>query len=110
MRQAGGEVPQIAFCHICDLWASVLVYNGDAAVSVSHDRPFRLLVPVKLPNSVWAEPHVDARDRRRNFEVIRGNLPRPAAVLDSLGSKIERGPKLRHAVDVGRRRVLESGF
>jgi hypothetical protein len=44
---------------------------------------------MKLSHAAWAEPHVDACDRRRNFEVIIGNLPRPTAVLNSLGSKIE---------------------
>jgi hypothetical protein len=62
---------------------------------------------MKLPNAVSAEPHVDARDRRRNFEVIRVNLSRPTTVLDTLGSKIEGSPKLRHAIDVGWRRILE---
>ena len=87
-----------------------LVDDGDAAGSGSHDRPFRLLVPMKLSNAVRAEPHVDACDRLGNREAIHANLPRPTAVLDSLGRKIEGGPKLRHAVDVGRRRVLEGGL
>src|ERR1700727_1401171 len=110
MGQARREVPQTAFRHILDLWTSKLVENGDAADSGSHDRPFRLLVPMKLSNAVWAEPHVDARDRRGDLEVIHGNLPRPTAVLDSLGRKIEGSPKLRHAIDIGRRRVLAGGL
>src|ERR1700744_5778078 len=107
MGQARREVPQIPFLQISDFRTSILVQNGDAAVSISHDRPFGLLVPMKLSDAVWPEPHVDASDRRGDFEVIRGNLPRPTAVLDSLGSKIEGSPKLRHAVDVGWRRVSE---
>jgi hypothetical protein len=107
MGQARGAVPKIPFLQIGYFWTSILVQNGDAAVSVSHDRPFCLLVPMKLPNAVSAEPHVDARDRRRNFEVIRVNLSRPTTVLDTLGSKIEGSPKLRHAIDVGWRRILE---
>src|ERR1700719_1714133 len=110
MRQARREVPEISFLHIGYFWASILVQNGHAAVAISHDRPFRLLVPMKLTNAAWAEAHVDARDRCRNFEIILGDLPRPTAVLDSLGSKIERSPKLRHAIDVGCRRVKESGL
>ena len=80
---------EIPLLHIGHLWTSALVQNCHAAVAVSHDRPFRLLVPMKLSHAAWAEPHVDACDRRRNFEVIIGNLPRPTAVLNSLGSKIE---------------------
>jgi hypothetical protein len=44
---------------------------------------------MKLTNAARPEPHVDACDRRRNFEVVLGDLPGPTAVLDSLGSKIE---------------------
>jgi hypothetical protein len=44
---------------------------------------------MQFTNAAWTEPHVDAGDCRRDFEVILGNLPRPAAVLDSLGRKIE---------------------
>jgi hypothetical protein len=44
---------------------------------------------MKLTNAAGAEPHVDAGDRRRDFEVVLGDLPRPTTVLDSLGSKIE---------------------
>src|ERR1700757_4009790 len=110
MRQACREVPKIALLHVGHLWTSILVQNCHAAVSVSHDGPFCLLVPVKLTNAPWAEAHVDARNRRRDFKVILSNLPRPTAVLDTLGSKIERSPILRHAVDVGRRWVEESGL
>ena len=89
MGQACREVPEISLLHIGHLRTSTLVQNCHAAVAVSHDRPFRLLVPMKLSHAAWAEAHVDPRDRRRNFEVVLGNLPRPTAVLDSLGSKIE---------------------
>src|SRR6266853_2679464 len=108
MRQACREVPKIALLHVGHLWTSLLVQNCHAAVSVSHDGPFCLLVP--LTNAPWAEAHVDARNRRRDFKIILGNLPRPPTVLDTLGSKIERSPILRHAVDVGCRRVEEDGL
>ena len=89
MRQACREVPKISLLHIGHFRTSILVQNCHAAVPVSNNRPFRLLVPMKLTNAAWAEAHVDTRDRRRNLEVILGNLPRPTAVLESLGSKIE---------------------
>ena len=60
MGQARGEVPQTAFPHIGDLWTSILVQNCHAAVPVSHHRPFRLLVPMKLTNTARIKTHVDA--------------------------------------------------
>jgi hypothetical protein len=65
---------------------------------------------VELANATRAEAHVDARDRRRDLEVVLGDLPCPAAVLNSFGRKIERSPELRHAVDIGRRGVEETGL
>ena len=76
MGKTRREVPQTAFRHIGDLRASKLVENGDAADAGSHDRPFRLLVPMKLSNAIRTEPHVHACDRRRNFEVRRRRLRR----------------------------------
>ena len=48
MGKARREVPEITLLHIGHLWTSILVQNCHAAVAVSHDRPFRLLVPMKL--------------------------------------------------------------
>jgi hypothetical protein len=64
--------------------------------------------PMKLTNAARTKAHVNGGDGRRNLEVILGHLPPPTAVLDSLGGEIERRPVLRHAVDVGWRRIEES--
>jgi hypothetical protein len=63
---------------------------------------------MKLSNAAGAKAHIHAGNGRRDLKVVLGDLPRPSAVLDALGNKIERSPKLRHAVDVGCRRVQES--
>jgi hypothetical protein len=55
MRQARREVPKITLLHIGHLWTSILVQNCHATIPVSHNRPFRLLAPVKLTNAAWAE-------------------------------------------------------
>ena len=110
MGQARREIPEIAFLHVGHLRTAHRVQNRHPAVAVGHHRPFGLLVPMKLANAAWPEAHVDAGDRRRDLEVILRDLARPTAILDSLGRKIERGPVLRHAVDVGCRRIKEGGL
>ena len=67
-------------------------------------------MPVEFANAARAQAHVNARDGRRDMEVVPGDLPGPAAVLDAFGRKAERSPELRHAVDVGGRRVEETGL
>ena len=64
-------------------------------------------VPMKLTNAARTKAHVDGGDGRWKREVILGHLPPPTAVLNSLRSKVERRPVLRHAVDVGWRRYEE---
>ena len=105
MRQARGKVPQIALLHVRNRWAPLLVYDRDAAVVVSHHRPFRLLVPMEFANAAHPEAHVHARDRSRDREIIPSDLAGPTAILNALGSKVEGGPELRHPVDISRWRI-----
>src|SRR6202043_1504068 len=46
MRQAGGEIPEIAFLHIGDIGSAQFVENGDSASAVGHVGPLCKLVPV----------------------------------------------------------------
>src|ERR1700756_4903759 len=101
MGQTGRKIPEITFLYIRDLRTAFLIQNRDAAIAVGHDGPLRLLVPVELANAARAETHVDACDGRRDVEIVSGDLPCPAAVLNAFGHKIKGRPELRHAVDVG---------
>ena len=109
VRQAGREVPQIAGLDVGHGRAAERVQHRDAAVAVGHDRPLGLLVPVQLADAAGRQAHVDAGDLGRDREVGLRHLPAPAAVLDPSRGQVERGPELRRAADVGRRRVEEGG-
>src|SRR5271155_3424873 len=96
----GGKVPEIAFLHVTDRRATMSVKDRDAAISVSHDCPLGLLMPMQLPDSASGKPHVHGGYLGRDREVGLRHLPRSAAVLDALWREIERRPELRHAADI----------
>ena len=83
MRQAGGEIPKIAFFRVGDIRSAQFVENGDPASAVGHVGPFRKLVPVHLADAAGREPHVDAGDGVRKREGVLRYLRRPAAILNA---------------------------
>src|SRR6266404_5367198 len=83
MRQAGGEIPEVAFLHVGDIGPAQFVENGDPARAVSHVGPLGKLVPVHLPDAAGRQPHVDAGDGVRNREGVLRYLTRPAAILNA---------------------------
>ena len=108
MRQARRKIPEITFGDVGHIRTASGVERRDAAMAVGHDRPFRLLVPVEFPDAACRKAHVHPRDLGRDGEVGLSDLPAPAPILDSPGRQVERGPKLRKASDVGRRRAEKS--
>src|SRR4029079_14296046 len=90
MGQTCRKIQKIALLHIGHLRTTILVENCHTAVAVRHDRPFGLLMTMQFANPPRSKPHVYARDRGRDFEIVRSDLPRPAAVLDALRRKVER--------------------
>jgi len=106
VRQARGEVPEIALFHIGDIRPAHLVENGDAAVAIGHEAPLGGEMPVHLAYAASRQPHVDAGDALRNREIGLRHLSRPAAVLNALWRIVERGPEHRHVAHVRRRRGL----
>jgi hypothetical protein len=81
MRQARRKVPQIALFRVRNRWAPLLVFDRDAAVAVSHHRPFRLLVPMEFASAARPEAHVHARDR--NDEKAVADLKGLARFIDA---------------------------
>ena len=103
MRQAGGEIPKVAFFQVGDIRSAHFVERGDAAGAVGHVGPFGELVPVHLADAAGRQPHVDAGDGFRNREGLLRHLTRPATILNAPRRVVERCPAQRHAADVGGR-------
>jgi hypothetical protein len=82
MRNAAGEIPQVACRHVSDEVLAVVFDSRDPRVPCEHDRPFGLLVPVQLPDAAGFEPHVDASHFGRDRQFALRYFPRPAAVLE----------------------------
>ncbi len=104
MRQAGGEIPEVAFLHVGDIRSAQFVKSGDPASAVGHVGPLGKLVPVHLADATGCQPHVDAGDGVGNREGVLRHLACPAAILNATWRVVERCPAQRHAADVGRRR------
>src|SRR5258706_2049560 len=89
MRQAGGEIPKVAFFHIVDVRPAQFVENGNSASAVGHVGPLCELVPVHLADPAGRQPHVDAGDGVRNRERVLRYLTRPAAILNASWRVVE---------------------
>src|SRR5258706_2864595 len=57
MRQAGGEIPKVAFFHLADLRPAQFLEHGDLATAPGHIGPPCELVSVHLPVSTARQPH-----------------------------------------------------
>ena len=89
MREAGREIPKVAFLHVGDIGAALVVENRDAARAIGHMGPFGREVPVQLPDPTGGQPHIDAGNGFGDGEVRLRHLSRPAAVLDALRRIVE---------------------
>src|SRR5258706_5910628 len=81
MRQAGGEIPEVAFLHVGDIGPPQFVEDGDPASAVGHVGPLGKLVPMHLPDAAGRQPHIDARDGVGNREGGLCYLTRPTAIF-----------------------------
>src|SRR3954465_8095793 len=79
MRNAGGEIPEVAGLHVVGEIVSVVVDGGDARFAGQNERPFGFLVPVQFADAAGIEPHVDAGDGSGDRQLQLGYFARPAA-------------------------------
>src|SRR2546425_10645085 len=79
VRDAGPEVPEVAFAHIVLEGATVLVNGGDPGPALEHVSPLGRLVPVQFPDAASLEPHADAGDLGGDGEFPCRRLTAPAA-------------------------------
>src|SRR5215211_3549567 len=84
VRDAGGEVPQVAHAEIIDGVPPVLVDRGDPDSTIEHESPLGLLVPVHLAHPARRKAHIHTREGRRDRQLTRRYLPRPATLLQSV--------------------------
>ena len=109
MRDALGEVPDVADADVVDELAALLVDRGDAGAAVDHVGPFGGLVPMQLAHAAGVEPHVDAGDLLGDAELALGDLAGPAAALEPHMRRRERELEIRHRAVVGGRRDVDVG-
>src|ERR1700738_1120244 len=74
MRQAGGEIPKVAFFYVSDIRPAQFVERGASASAVGNVSPLSKPVPVHLADAASRQPHVDAGDGVRNREGILCHL------------------------------------
>src|ERR1700730_6888944 len=109
MREARRKVPKVAFLHVRDIGAALVVENSDPALPVSHVGPFGSQMPMQFPYAPGGQPHVDPRNGLRDREIRLRYLARPAAVLNAPRRIVERRPKLRQISNISRRWGLRRG-
>src|SRR5260370_13026431 len=90
MRNARGEIPQVAYTDIVDEVASLLVHRANAGDPVKHDGPLCFLVPVQLSNPPWVQTHIHPSHRFGNRQLSDGHLPAPPARLEAHMGHAER--------------------
>jgi len=109
VRDALGEVPEVADADIVDELAALLVDRGDAGAAIEHVGPLGGLVPMQLAHAAGVEPHVDAGDLLGDAELALGDLAGPAAALEPHVRRRERELEVRHGAVVGGRRDEDVG-
>ncbi|MNF10579.1 hypothetical protein D3C80_2115610 [compost metagenome] len=59
MGDTRGKIPQITRTDIGDEIAPVLINGGNPGTPQQHIGPFRLLMPVQLPDAARRQAHID---------------------------------------------------
>ena len=110
MRNAGGEIPEIADADIVDEIAPLRIDRGDSRRTVKHVGPFAGLVPMQLAHAAGVEAHVHAGDVLGNAKLTHRHLAGPAAELEPHVGIVERVAQVRKRAVVGRRRREQVGI
>src|SRR5712692_10334650 len=84
MRHSFWKEPEVAFTDVADKASALLIDSCDARVTVQHNRPLRLDMPVQLTDATRGQPHFHARHCLRYGQLPHSNLPRPSSALDPL--------------------------
>ena len=108
MRNSGRKIPEISFFHVGHEAAAVGINRGDPRVSVEHDGPLAGRVPVQFADAACGEPHIHARDRRRDRQFAHRYLARPAAGVQPFVRQRERVLERLHAASVRARRKISN--
>src|SRR5712691_10874783 len=96
MRHSFWKEPEVALTHVADKASALLIDSRDARVTVQHNRPFRLDMPVQLTDATGSQSHLYARHCLRNRQLPHSNLPRPSTVLHPLARQREGILKRSH--------------
>jgi hypothetical protein len=108
MRDAGGEVPEVADTDIVDEVVARGVDGGDPRLAIQHVGPFRLLVPMQLARAAGVQAHVHAGDVLGDAELADRDLAGPAALLLAHMRVGEGIAQVLERAAVGPRRVQEA--
>jgi len=110
VRDAGGEVPQVAQTDVVDEVAPVLVDGADACTAGEHVGLFGLLVPMQLSDTAGFETHIHAGELGGNRQLAHGHLPRPAAGQDAIARRCEGELEVGDGARIGFGDASRSGF
>src|SRR6266849_5178191 len=89
MRHSFWKKPEVALTHVADKASALLIDSRDARVTVQHNRPLRLDMPVQLTDATGGQSHLHARHCLRNRQLPHSNLPRPSTALDPFARQRE---------------------
>src|SRR5229473_5799885 len=96
MRYSFWKEPKVALTHVADKAAALLIDSCDARVTVQHNRPLRLDMPVQLTDATGGQSHLHARHCLRYRQLPHSDLPGPSTTLDTFARQREGILKRSH--------------
>src|SRR6185437_5462779 len=90
VRNPARKEPQVAFAHVFNKRAALVIDRGNARRARGHEGPLRTHMPMQLPHAAADQPHLHPCHLLCDRQFAHGHLARPSAGLDSAPRKRKR--------------------